>query len=626
MEQKRLAEEERLRKAREEEERQWQLKIDSARKILVWSLWCKQMQRRRRRESAYLNLENLDPTDTRCPPIIINPHIVLSTAIVAAQPTNFVSKHIELESHIYRLATTSREPVDLSRIVGDQFWQSSTPSFHFSSQSSYPPIVQTSCNTVLFKLAVVLPTQTSQMQSLNDALHMWINSRLNFFTVSASSSKNRSRIVNVQAVAVNANKDAISCTDCDAALFVLPNLADSSVCASFSEVVLGSFDSNLDNKMSRMVMILGQEGHVNRETEKILDSILGEADVSSGQRHGVAYPAMEHFDDALIKCCETLVRSRFDITSENNNGAEEPPFARVSLANLGFLCLQRLVQNMNATGWFAATTGSSEDLFLTLIENAKTALSTMINELLLAGTEIQSNKLSDWPPVEFMGGNTQIEQYFDKGSPLPRHWHVPLENQEALEEEVSQTFQPMLEIDSFVSVVESFALALDPRLQQNMLDLLDDRDFVNCFVEMVSMNINDEVRIESDDTTMIYLPVGKLFRIIEKVSVCKTPRAPEPIVLAEIPGYLMHHHYTTQQIEMNEVHVTVNTQNVNTSPAIVNKRKSPERNGQTSVVIPDNGGSRKKAKRSRTEISHKFETMEEKKSKDFTSYLEALLG
>jgi len=610
---RRKAEEERVRKVREEEamriEMEWQEKIDKARKVLAWRLWRKQMHKHESLDRSRRSLDNLDPTSTHYPAPITEKapgtanHSFRSGLVITRNDADVN----ELENQMYRLATASRQPIDLSKMVAECLMKSPT-----THDMIYPPTVQSNKNIILFKLVVLLPNRTPGAESFYDTLRMWVNSHLRIGHVSSHIFKKRSQHVEVCAVTVIGNEDPAECKDCNAALVLLPSAAADGVSSriEFPEEV----EELLDDNVSRMVLVLDDErsSGKNQTMENILDHLVGKVEeygsAGAQQRQGVAAPKICHLDGAFGKCCETVVKSHFESTSDETQITPHiyPSMARASLVNLGFLCLQRLIQNMDAEGCYRTFT-SFEDFF----SSCEKTLNLMADEISHTSTEVHQ-KMQNWPPLEFREeGTNSIPMYFDEQHDLPFNWHLPLLD---LKRKVFEIFQQLLQKESFAVFVERAAQELSPSLRQNLLTMVDNDEISSCFANVVSLFVNGELSVETDEDSLLYLPIERMSQIIEQAAAYEAPPIPEPVFM-ELPSYLYQKTTHTEEKENSRSEIIYGTPGID---KIVNKRKP-----SLDVVEPETPGN-ERVKRIRSNAPEE-ETEEQRRSKEFTSLLEALL-
>ena len=584
------AEEDRKRKAQEEEARRiemmWREKIDKARKILVWRLWQKQMHKRESLEQSCQCLGRLDPTSTQCPtPLAIktlktsNQHRSIKCAI-----------EDELENQIFRLATASRRPIDLSGIVA-QSLNSPIP------DTVYPPGLQSISNLILFKLTVWLPRRNG-IESLYDSLRMWVNSHLCVGKVYTHTLTRRSKKINIRVVSVIGNEQPVGCKDYNAALLLRPSSAGALSRIGFPEEA----EELLPSDVSRMVLDLGNKKYSgnNPSTKSILDHHMGQP---SQYHEGVLIPKLCDFDRVFEECCETLVKSHFEKTASDgtySHGATS--MARMSIESIGFFCLQRLMQNMDSEGFFRLPS-SDESVFT----SCKQTLTLLVQELSHASNEAHSMK-QNWPPLEFCDKETNsVRAYFDWKFDLPRDWHLPLQD---ISSKVFGVFQVLLDRVSFVDFVESIGDEMPLCLRQKLFNMIDNNDIPRCFVDVVSLFVNGELSLETRGENIVYLPVETISQIIERVATYSAPYVPDR-VLMDIPSYL----FSSVEIEHGQRGGDMTTPGIE---KVAIKRKSPER------IEAESPGC-ENVKRGRTRAPLCEESEEQRRSKEFTSFLEALL-
>jgi len=281
---------------------------------------------------------------------------------------------------------------------------------------------------------------------------------------------------------------------------------------------------------------------------------------------------------------------------------------------------------MDAEGIFRSA--YSIDSFFSFVKQTITMLAT---ELSNASNEIHQTK-QHWPPIEFYDeGTDSIPTFFNGQHDLPFDWHVPFSDLD-LEAKLLDSFQELLVKESFVKVVERLGTVLSPSLEQQLLTMLDNDDIARCFVAVVSIIVNGELKAETRDETIVFLPTDTLSSIIERVATYEAPCMLEP-VLIDIPDYLFkttptsypnnddEANYSDDESEKSDDEGS-NNEKENTVQAIErndNKRKPQE--------VSERGTPKsERIKRIRSQEPLPMETTEQKRSKEFTSYLEALLS
>ncbi|KAL7436005.1 hypothetical protein ACHAXM_004960 [Skeletonema potamos] len=634
---KRKAEEERIRKAKEEEERRiemaWRRKIENARKLLICRLLRKQMRRHDSLQKSRTSLSKLDPTCTQYPTAAVGlcQDLFRNTPNVTEAIARRTGSCDELESHMYRLATSPRQPMDLSKLSVDAMSRSG---HGYQSKESYPTVVRKS-RVKLFKLAILLPARTPHCEYLHDTLRMWVGSHLDLDEVSSSVFSIRSSQVDVRATAVIGNEDVSHYKDCDAALVLLPSFFDDTSSVTYSEEAQECLEQNVP----RMVLVLNtaeSSGRNTPATERLLDTLLGESQSGSGiQREGVASPRLCDFDIAFQKCCQVLVQSYMTATHIENEGNSnaDPSLVRVPLSDVGFLCLDRLIQNLDENGFFRSVPNSH----VTLFDMCRNALSKLSHELYNAYEEI-NKQFQGWPSQEFLVSD-RVESFFGENYDLPANW---LELKSNVGGELKRFFQHLLERSTLTLFVESIVGTLSESLQQDLLRILDNGEISSCFSTIVTMVVSGEINLISDGQTILYLPVTMLSSVIEHAAAYEVPVEVEQDF--GIPDYLLYGIPSVVNLEEKENSSNVVTTKNKKCDKIITNETTPNQavavEGKDNPIskrsrilddvepdhLQDEVGRLKKVKRTRLNEKKINDTEEERSSKSFTSYLQALLG
>eukprot|EP00984_Skeletonema_dohrnii_P008702 scaffold3246_cov104-Skeletonema_dohrnii-CCMP3373.AAC.4 len=636
---RRKAEEERIRKAKEEEERRiemaWRQKVENARKVLICRLLRKQMRRHDSLQKSRNSLSKLDPTCTQYPTSDVE--LCKDLFCNAANGTEVIARRTgscdELENQIYRLATSPRQPMDLSKLVADCM----SSFLSHQQKESYPSVLRTT-HVKLFKLAILLPARTPQFEQLHDTLRMWVESYIDLDEVSSFAFSSRSSQIDARVVAIIGNEDESYCKDCDAALVLLPSFTDETASVDYSEKAQELLDQN---DVPRMVLVLGTDdasGRNTPSTERLLDTLLGQSPAGAGlQREGVAAPNLSDFDIAFQKCCQVLVQSHMaTITTtshiDNNEGITslDPTLVRVPLSDLGFLCLQQLIRNMDDNGFF---NNAGPNSHVALFDVCRNALSSLSHELSRAYEEVHQ-QWKGWPAQEFFDSE-RVECFFGKGYDLPVNWHEPKSH---VGSELKRFFQHLLERSTLTLFVNSIVGSLPGCLQQELLIMLDNGEISSCFSTIVTMVVSGEINLVSEGQTILYLPVTKLFSVVQHAAAYEVPETVEQDV--DIPDYLIYGFPSVNaDLEEKENSIVVSksdkiiTGEKRTRTPAESEDNTSKRSRFTEDIVDPNlrllqdheEGSRQK-KLKRTGFERKVDTEEEQSSKSFTSYLQALLG
>jgi hypothetical protein len=287
--------------------------------------------------------------------------------------------------------------------------------------------------TILFKLSVVLPQQTEEIGNILTSLRAWADSHLQFHRVSQCTSHDRfrSHSVKVQAVATIGNDDANLCSDCDAALFLIPSV-QSVTSVVFSNEILSSLPENTP----RLVLLVGDTDKSINYPKDLIDIVLGPepgSSVSCIPRNGVIVPTKDLLDDSFRNCCDALIARSLEESMQQ-------PIVRVSLSKLSFLCIQNMLVNLSSNGslrQYASTDSAIHGLY----DYSMIALSTMVQDVTNLFEEIKSNSTHVWPANEFVSRRSKsVENYFDDGSHLPCDWYHSLQDTALIEDRVYGCF------------------------------------------------------------------------------------------------------------------------------------------------------------------------------------------
>lgn len=621
-ERQRKAEEDRLRKEKEEKEHQiemmWRQKIERARKIMIWQLWRNRMRRYDSSENSTDRLFRLDPTRTHYPSPLNR-----TNSAFAIQTISLAEEHTELEDLIYRYATAPKMPLNLAQVFSKCNFDGLKKHSSHSPLYSCPPVVSSSRQLILFKIAICLPEFTAVSKTLYQSLVMWVNTHLQIGNICSSFHETTSGRIEVRTVAVIGNEDRASCCDCDAALFLLPSKFQSSGMI-FPSRVLNSLGCNT----LRMILLLDvDESEDSRFYDnEVIDSILGEENSVNDDRSrpGLVSPKPDSFDVAFRSCCESLARSHLEsIIDQVVSDRLSHVFARVSLPNLGFLCLQRLIQNMDGMGMFRSRKIPDYLLFA----SCKNALESLVNELSYVGKDIRSDNSAHWPPNEFFSGEIRsVRAFFDGQFDLPEGWYHMLLDISNLRETTISFFDQILNIDLFYGFIENFSQLLPTPKGQNLIAFLDHGDFKLCIANVVESIVSGEVLAGANDAeSMIYLPMDRLARVIENSAIFEAPKVPIlPEISAEAKRYL---NSVPLAPEVPDDETVENVGHSHFTPEVLSsKRKPPESN----IVEIEDTARNQLIKRSRIDDCRagraKNDTEEQKNSKQFTALLQSFLN
>ena len=589
---RRFAEEERIRKAREEEERRieqdWQEKIAAARKVLAWRLWRKRMGKFESKRKSRESLDKLDPTMTSYPLDLAysrpNGDVAPGTHLIPVSDSMKSSRrHDKLERLIYQLASDPRPPIDLAEIVARCIKRSEYEVSSEVADLMSSPVVEP-YGTTFFKLAVILPVGDHD-DSLVETMRMWVDSRLDIGRVRTCEYDCRHGRRRAQIVTVIGDEDPSGFRDCHAALFLLPSIASQTTRPfQFSEDAV----QLLTTGVPRLVLVLDDSDYAeeNTATQESLQTLAVDG-------KGVAIPLMSEFEDTLQSCCQTLAETHTSSKPRQLTLHDDPRLIRVSLSSLVFLCLQRLVTNLDNKGYFGEI--RSEELIFELCQDALLNMIASYERCANGARQIYS----EWPPSEFRGMNE-----------LPLDWTLPVD----LVGEVNSIFGAMLQAETFSNFIEpSIEDQLPPDSTRHILNLLDHGRLSQALACVVSLCATGDLKLRRrEDETILYLPALAAAQVVRDAAEYEPP--PEPAMAKiDIPDYLSFGDRVEKENDSGSSQL--NASQRTTPPRIETKRRKTD-----DPVLKEE---RPKRARANTPES---ESEEERKSREFTSFLEAVLG
>ncbi|EJK60674.1 hypothetical protein THAOC_18932, partial [Thalassiosira oceanica] len=556
---RRLAEEERIRKAREEEERRieqvWQEKIAAARKILAWRLWKKRMGKFESKRKSRESLDKLDPTVTSYPLGLTshpNGNVAPGTHLIPVSDSVEPSgQRDKLERLIYQLASDPRPPIDLAEVVARCIQRSEHGDSSEVADLMSSPVVEP-YGTTFFKLAVILPVGTHD-DSLVETMRMWVDSRLDIDRVRTCEFDCRSGRRRAQIVTVIGDEDPSGFRDCHAALFLLPSISSQTTRPfRFSKDAV----QLLTTGVPRLVLVLDDSDYAeeNTATQESLQELAVDG-------KGVAIPLMSEFESTLQSCCQTLAETHTSSDTRSLTLHDDPRLIRVSLSSLVFLCLQCLVTNLDNKGYFGEI--RSEELTFELD----------LNELPL-----------DWTlPVDLVG-------------------------------EVNSIFGAMLQAETFSNFIEPYIEdQLPPDSKRHIFNLLDHCRLSQALAFVVSLCATGDLNLRcAEDETVLYLPALAAVQVVRDAAVYEPP--PEPaMTTVDIPDYLSFGDKVEKENDSDQPQLDASKRTI--PPRVETKRRKTD-----DPVLKE-----ERPKRARANTP-KSESEEERKSREFTSFLEALLG
>lgn len=424
----RLAEEERLRKIREEEERrerEWQRKLDAARKEMAFRRWRRRAEEKNRGvRQTHQTLERLREVQLDLSQSVS--HSIshrsgrkpTSTALV--RRTRSTPEPIRPEDLFYRLGNMLWKQIDFAALVADALaGEVSSQQRQEQQQSANTSVQYSQSHVSLFKMAVIVPSFDGPSRNLYETLYKWMYSRFAFgATNSAHRSVNGKPIdIEVRSCVVQIRDTASCLAGCDAAILVIPphDVHRNVDCVSF----LTSQAQALSQCSIRCACLNLDDG-TDTSYSQIVHSLV-EGGALGPLLIGNIAPAswtVDSLDSSLFACCNA-VRAAF-VHSQVVDG-EPFSIGRISLPNLGRLCLRNVLfdseyliveESMRAT----------EHGILRLLNETITCLIRELNDTV---AQLRGTMLSSWPCRDFASSNKHplvVAKYWGDESALPLNW------------------------------------------------------------------------------------------------------------------------------------------------------------------------------------------------------------
>lgn len=420
----RRAEEERLRKIREEEERrerEWQRKLDAARKEMAFRRW------RRRAEEKNRGLRQTHQTLEHLREVQLSPSVLFSiacrterkcahTALVsrralpAAEPTR-------PEDLFYQLGNMIGKQIDLSTLVADALSGEiiSQQQQRSANAPGQCPLHQHYLS--LFKMVVVVPSFIGPSASLSEKLYKWMYSRFSFGTTNLAHRFVNEKTVEVRSCAVHVRDKSSSIVGCDSAILVIPpfDASQRDDCVAF----LTSRAQALSQSSVRFVCLNLDDG-IDAGYSEIIHNLIGRGCLGSSHIGNLA-PAswsVDGLDSSLFACCDVL---RADFAQSQVVDGEPFGIERISLPKLGRMCLRNVLWDSEYLV-VEDSVRATENGILRLLNET---ISCLVLELHDTVTELRRTMLSSWPCRDFASSNDHplgVKNYWCDESALPLNW------------------------------------------------------------------------------------------------------------------------------------------------------------------------------------------------------------
>jgi len=411
LEEKRRKEAEERRKAKE-----WQDKVDSATKLVMWRRWRRALSR-----SLELSLgsrESLKGID----PFYLTDPFHLSTSIRAAMheahsPSRRVTENPSPSSRATIEKILQHPPSSLS--LAGMAIQEIESLLNVSKKSE-----RETKSTLLLKLALICPaTRDVADESFASLISYWINSRVKLGTVDTARSSAHQAPYEVRSVVVSASNPEV-CSNCDIALMVIPPpWSDPREKAAMLGHVVSSI---VDDDVPRVALVLSD--NFEEQARHTMDKLIAKELGGSTGVIPIIRPSrlsMKAFDSALEAAIHRAVKIFVRESCIKVSRIPVLQLASKAIAAVLWQCVAPVTQN------------GDED---TLVEFSRMALRTTIEQLAVEKSRSEL-EWETWPPTEFASTNGSIDSYFGANQGLPVEWSRCLDRS-FLEE----AYDPLLDI------------------------------------------------------------------------------------------------------------------------------------------------------------------------------------
>jgi hypothetical protein len=486
----RRQEEERRRKEADERRKakEWQDRVDTARKILVWRRWRQRVARQMEMtQGAKASLLQIDPTFSKhVSPMGALLHQAMSKSCMLEEQTPI--NRLDVRCIIERLLQNSFNPINLAQL-GIAEMESSSKSLLGNKR------VAAEKTTLLLKVAVILPEgKSTKDESMIELVGKWIHSRLEFGKIAIdSTAEGTAPLYEVRSVVVLSNSRK-PCSDCDVALFVIPppwstqdQLLDGLDTASFE----------IDDDVPRTVMVLSENYDDSTYFQSMNQLVAARFGGSMGKL-SIIYASNlseEAFESALLSASKAIVQIFMQEASVSID--------RITLSRLCAIVIcdamwrDNIIENIH-----------DGKAVLTL---ARTALMTFASVLDKIGAE-NKDEWSNWPPRDFASDNS-INNFFSDKDDFPLNWSDCL-SREKVEQGIAELSSSLN--GSFREVVDRLLARAPLHIREECDSILGNRQFRRCLERALGWKV--ELQTSSRKDKYVYLPKSMLEVVVQKTS------------------------------------------------------------------------------------------------------------
>lgn len=479
---------------REEEERrkekEWEDKINAARRIVLWKRWKNRVARSiEMTDRSAASLKKLDPT-------FLSDTLKLGALLEKAKADQaepeygqaLIDAPMDIRRAIEASIRESAPRISLSELTVNEMALSQNKLSMSDSQEKAGSKI-----TLLLKVALLIPASAeSDAQRMSDLIKAWVHSRLGLGKVFTAQSWGNDGSQSFEARSVvQFCASPQDCSDCDVALVVIPAPWSTS---SERRTLLQSTASLLDDAVPRAVMALGDFDHEGHEYMKsVLAESLGTADspLPIICNRSVTPLAIEK---ALESSCKKLASIFVNETCVKIDRVSTPRLASDAISTYLW---NRLSPHSTADG-------------NVVLECARSAISAVMEE---ADVQAKENDAmwSSWPPREFVTENG-TEGYFSNGANLPLDWKSSL-GRANLERDLMWMSHRLT--GSFRDVIESLLFEAPKMTREECGVLMTQGYYRRCLQEALDWFADHS---NSSDHQYIYVPRGLLEVIIDQLA------------------------------------------------------------------------------------------------------------
>jgi SAC3/GANP family len=472
---------ERRRKAEERRQaKEWEDKVDAAKKILIWRRWKNRVSRSiETTYGASLSLRQVDPT--------------FGSSKLGLQSLYEKTRQL---SKLGARSTDCGRSFDIRRTI--EACNRNTSSRLSLSQMSLEEFVSSpgsnaSDGALLLKVALLIPHSVEDDSTkMAELLLSWLDARVGIDKVdSAYSAISGSRQTIRTRSVVHLCRTPDDCFDCDVALVVVPPPL---ITDNHQRNILSSYASILDDSMPLIALALGDFGP---EGDKHVETLLSETLRAKNEslkvicNRGVSVDAVEKALETACRCVSSA-------------------FVKESCVEIERMTIPDVASRAVSTFlWGQIVTQGANDGNL-ILEYARSAIATLVSE-----TE-QVLKLNDeiwasWPPKDFVSRDG-VQGYFADGSSLPAHWGLSL-GRETFGKGLSVVLDRLM--GSFRDVIESLLFDAPVEMREDCGVLIAKGYYRRCLQLALDGFAN---YADKSEWGFAYFPRGTFEMILNKLS------------------------------------------------------------------------------------------------------------